>query len=117
MLPYEEAFYHRGRKTGIHRRWSARALEDGYPKFFVDDEEVSRERYRRVRAKRTELPAYRVAEDGRARRLLGAFRAIWLRREIRATLLKIPDPRDAVGCGAHVRDLHYDERRASTAPD
>jgi hypothetical protein len=109
LLPHEEAHYHRGRKTGIHRLWSAMALDDGYPKFFIDDQEVSKEAYRRIRAKRPALPAYRVADDWRARRLPKVFSAIWLRKEIRTALMKVPSPGDAIGCGAHVRGRQDDE--------
>lgn len=105
MLPYEEAYYHRGQKVGIHRRWNATVLEEGYPKFFVDDAEVSKETYRHVRAKRMELPAYRIAEDSRVRRLPATFRDIWLQKEIRAALVKRPGPYDTIGCGAHVQGI------------
>ena len=103
-LPYEEAFYLRGRRAGVFRRWAGVDLEAGYPKFFVDDEEVSKNEYLRARRERAELPAYVPAENGRARPMLRVFKSIWLRKDVRAALVRTPSVDDAIGCGAHRRD-------------
>lgn len=103
-LPYEEAFYLRGKRAGVFRRWTGADMEGGYPKFFVDDEEVSKTEYSRARRRREELPAYSPVENGRARPMHRPFRSIWLRKDVRAALMKVPSVDDVIGCGAHRRD-------------
>ncbi len=102
-LPYEEAFYVRGKRAGVFRRWTGSEMEVGYPKFFVDDDEVSKSDYLHARRRRPELPAYLPAENRRARPLDRAFRTIWLRKDVRATLMKVPGADDVIGCGANRR--------------
>lgn len=103
-LPYEEGYFLRGRRAGVFRRWEAAALEAGHPKFFVDDEEVSASEYLRIRRGRAELPAYWPAENARSRPAHRALRSIWLRKDVRAALMRTPSLHDAIGCGAHRRD-------------
>jgi hypothetical protein len=100
-LPYEEASFQQGRRAGIFRRWIGGSLVAGYPKFFIDDNEVSRSAYARARARRGDLPLYRPCEDERLRPILPALKSIWLRKQVRAALMKIPTVDDVVGCGAH----------------
>lgn len=100
-LPYEESHFLRGLRAGVFRRWVGSALEPGYPKFFADDEEVSKKDYLRLRRRRPELPAFLPAQDRRQRLLHPAFGTVWLRKEVRAALMRIPGDDDVVGCGAH----------------
>ena len=92
--PSEESYFLGGKLAGIVRHFTGPALEDGYPKFYLDDEEVSRARYLRARRRRPELVPYRPEDDRRERPLLPALRRIWLRADLRARLLQLPDPAD-----------------------
>src|SRR5215472_9150219 len=56
QLPYEECHFVRGRRTGIFRRWTGLRLDPGYPKFLIDDREVSRATYLRARKRNPETP-------------------------------------------------------------
>lgn len=67
--PYIEEHLHRGRDHGIRRRWHEGRLEAGYPRYFVDGEEVPRERYVQAALDRPELPPDLRHEDEPARTL------------------------------------------------
>jgi hypothetical protein len=55
-LPYEESHFLQGRASGVFRRWKGAKLEKGYPKYFVDDKEVTSAVYRKACRTRPELP-------------------------------------------------------------
>jgi hypothetical protein len=99
-LPYEEGYFLRGKRAGVFRRWSGSVLERGYPKYFIDDEEVSRAKYLRARKVWPELPACLREDDKRERAMHSGLEHVWLRKEIRANLMRMPKPEDRVGCGA-----------------
>lgn len=99
LLPYEEGYFLRGQRAGVFRRWIGSALEAGYPRYFVDDEEVSRPEYLRARRLRPELPAYRRENDRRGRSMHSGLLHTWLRKGVRAKLMRKPRPEDPMGCG------------------
>lgn len=99
LLPYEEDHYIRGKRAGIFRYWIGSQMEKGCPKYFIDDEEVSRAKYLRTRKARPELPAYRPQDDERERPMHPGLLQAWLRKGIRANLMRIPGPDEQVGCG------------------
>ncbi|EPX63696.1 hypothetical protein D187_006105 [Cystobacter fuscus DSM 2262] len=96
LFPYEENHYLRGRRAGISRRWKGSTLEPGYPHYFVDDEEVSRAEYLRARKTRPELPAYRRQDDRRERPMHDGLPHAWIRKDIRAHLMRMPTPEDGI---------------------
>ena len=100
-LPYEESFFLRGRRAGVFRRWNGLGLEPGFPKFFVDDEEVATADYLRVRTRRRELPVFLPVENWRVRPVHPALGDVWLRKDVRAALMRTPDVDDVIGCGSH----------------
>lgn len=100
-LPYEEGFFLRGKRSGVFRRWIGADLEPGYPKFFIDDEEVSERDYLLARKRRVELPALVPAENRRARPVHRALKAVWLRNDVRLALMRMPGVDETIGCGAH----------------
>src|SRR5262249_50776036 len=100
LLPYEEGHFLRGKRAGIFRRWTGSALEKGYPQYFVDDKRVSRDEYLRARKANPELPAYRRKDDSRERPMHPGLLKVWLRKEIRANLMRTPQPEERIGCGA-----------------
>lgn len=75
--PWEENHFVKGRRSGISRQWNGDVLAPGFPKFFIDDEEVSRRRYLRAR----QLPAWTRDDDRRERTL--PFDSVWLAKELR----------------------------------
>ena len=99
-LPYEERHFLLGRQTGIARRWIGAELEDGFPKYFLEDEEISRKRYLRVCEKMRGLPPACSKDDKRERPLLPQFRKIWLRKDVRERLEKMPDYDESFCCNA-----------------
>jgi hypothetical protein len=100
LLPYEEGYFIRGKRAGVFRRWIGSELETGYPRYFIDDEEVSRKEYLQTRRRRPELPASRRKDDRRGRSMHSGLLYIWLRKEVRANLMRTPKPGDPIGCGA-----------------
>jgi hypothetical protein len=89
-LPHEENYFVRGRREGVSRRWTGDRLENGYPKFFVDDEEVSAAEYARAARLRPELHKYRREEDARARRLHPGLARAWLPKAVRRAVGTVP---------------------------
>ncbi|MFW6053853.1 MAG: toxin-antitoxin system YwqK family antitoxin [Persicimonas sp.] len=67
---WKEEHYKHNRRHGIFRQWEDDELVDGFPKFFVDDEGVSRDEYLEAAREDVNLPRYRVAEDAPERPLL-----------------------------------------------
>lgn len=86
LFPYDEGHYLQGKRAGVFRRWTGSQLEDGYPKYFVEDFEIDRAHYARACKRNSELPLDRRSDDARERRTLKELNSIWLRREIRITL-------------------------------
>ena len=66
---YEETHYVRGKKHGIYRHWTDGRLDDDCPKFWVNDEEVSREDYLRAAGEDPTLPPLRPEDDDPTRKL------------------------------------------------
>ncbi len=83
LHPYEEGHYLRGKRSGVFRRWAGAKLEKGYPKYFLDDDEVDRARYVSACRRNSELPPDLRKDDARERRPLKGLKAVWLRKEIR----------------------------------
>lgn len=67
---WKEEHYKHNRRHGIFRKWEDDELTDGFPKFFVDDEEVSRDEYLEASRSNADLPPYRPEEDEPDRELL-----------------------------------------------
>ncbi|WP_224247410.1 toxin-antitoxin system YwqK family antitoxin [Hyalangium gracile] len=97
LLPYEENHFLLGKRAGVFRRWNGPRLEKGYPRYFIDDEQVSRAEYLRARRTRPALPPARRQDDRRERPMHGALRNVWLRKDIRERLLRMPEPEDGMG--------------------
>ena len=73
-LPNEEEYFARGRRHGIFRSWTGGSLPSGYPKFYVDVSEVSREAYLSARVTDPTLPPYDESDDANARSMPLAVR-------------------------------------------
>ncbi|QDG53094.1 hypothetical protein FIV42_20795 [Persicimonas caeni] len=67
---WREEHYKQNLRHGIFREWDDEELVGGYPKFFIDDEEIGREEYIEAAREDATLPRYRVAEDAPGRTLL-----------------------------------------------
>ena len=70
---HEETHYVAGEKHGIVRHWSGGKLSPEYPKYFVNGEEVSRERYLEAARRDPTLPAHRPEDDSPERTLPERF--------------------------------------------
>lgn len=79
LTPWSEEHYLDGKRAGVFREWRGSKLTRGFPKYFVDDVQVSREEYRRLRRKRPELPPDRRAEDSPTRELPVSFEFVSVR--------------------------------------
>lgn len=99
LLPSEEGHFLRGRRAGVFRRWSGKDLERGYPRYFIDDEEVTRSRYVEARSDRPELQPDRRRDDRRERQMPPALSLVWLRKEVRGRVGIRPSPDEHFGCG------------------
>jgi hypothetical protein len=89
-LPYEESHFIRGKRSGVFRQWRGTNLEKGYPKYFVDDKEVTQSEYRRARKARPQLPRDDRRDDQRVRPLHPSLRRAWLRKDLRAYVMRVP---------------------------
>lgn len=65
-----EGHYKHGARNGVFREWLNGVLEGGYPKYFVDDVEVSGGAYRNRRKRSQELPTDQRADDSAIRQSL-----------------------------------------------
>lgn len=93
LLPSEEDFYFEGKRCGPLRRWVGDRLEDGFPKFYLDDEEVTRAVYLRARTLRPLLQRYSRIDDERRRELHPALGRVWLRKEVRTNVMALLERR------------------------
>lgn len=100
LLPYEERHYLLGKQAGLARRWVGTQLEEGFPKYFVDDKEVSARQYQRVRKMNGTLPPVCSSDDQRERSLHPMLESAWLRKDVRERLRRVPGPTEQIGCGA-----------------
>lgn len=100
LLPYEERHYLLGKQAGVARRWLGTRLEEGFPKYFVDDREVSARQYQRAQKVNGALPPVRSRDDQRERSLHPLLEGAWLRKDVRRRLLRTPGPTEQIGCGA-----------------
>lgn len=65
--PWEEEHFFQGKRHGIFRQWTEGNLEEGFPRFYVDDKPVSRSEYETARETEASLPPYRPEEDSNDR--------------------------------------------------
>lgn len=65
--PSEEEHYRHGERHGIFRTWSDDKLCDGFPRFYLDDKQVSRRDYEIARARDASLPPYDERDDSNRR--------------------------------------------------
>jgi len=100
LLPYEEHHFVRGKQAGVARRWVGEDLEKGWPRYYLDDDEVSLSEYRLARKARPELPEVRRCDDSRERPLHRKLLCAWIRMEVRASLSRKPGSDEQFGCGA-----------------
>ncbi len=99
LWPHEEGHYLGGKRAGIFRRWKGATLEKGYPRYFVDDQEVNSTRYVQVWRLRAELPRDLRGDDHRDRQLPPSLQLVWLRKEVRERLVRKPSSIEEIGCG------------------
>jgi len=68
--PWEEGGYAHGKRHGILRRWNPDgSLCIGFPRFHIDDLEVSQDRYETTARSDPSLPPYRAGDDANRRPL------------------------------------------------
>ena len=61
---WQERHWHMGQVHGIERVWNSKGrLRRGYPKFYVFDQAVSRQKYLQAAVTDKHLPAYRMEDD------------------------------------------------------
>jgi len=78
LRPWSEEHYLRGQRAGVFREWTRGKLQKGFPKYFIDDAEVSRAEYRRSGKTRPELPRDLRSEDAPKRTLPASFENVKL---------------------------------------
>jgi antitoxin component YwqK of YwqJK toxin-antitoxin module len=78
LQPWAEEHYLRGKRAGVFREWKGKRLQKGFPKYFIDDEEVSRAEYRRARRAQPELPRDFRRDDSPKRALHPALKDVWI---------------------------------------
>ena len=72
--PDEEEHFALGKRHGVFRSWEDGKLRPGYPMFYVEDLEVSREAYLSARAIDSGLPLYNESDDANERSMPPAVR-------------------------------------------
>lgn len=72
--PDEEEHFARGKRHGIFRSWDSGRVRPGYPIFYVDDVEVTREAYLSACAADCTLPPYNESDDANERNMPPAVR-------------------------------------------
>ena len=72
--PDQEESFAAGKRHGIFRSWDRGRLQAGYPMFYVDDLEVTREAYLSACAADCPLPPYNESDDSNERSMPPAVR-------------------------------------------
>lgn len=71
---FEECHFVGGKRHGIERHWTEGQLDDGFPRFWVEDRKVGQEEYMRAVAADPTLPEYRAEDDQPGREQLSGGR-------------------------------------------
>jgi antitoxin component YwqK of YwqJK toxin-antitoxin module len=72
--PDEEGYFANGKRHGIFRCWEGDVMESGYPAFYVNDNQVSEDRYRAACDVDCSLPPYNESEDTNERSMPASVR-------------------------------------------
>lgn len=66
---WQESFFKEGKLHGISREWTDGKLDSDFPKFYVEDKEITKESYFEEIIARQDLPKYNIEDDEPYRQL------------------------------------------------